>query len=66
MMPLRDKLTLGPIEKYQKYGIFPFKFVNHIFLMFLTFCAVSFVVQPDTDYSFMMTAQLNQLFMSPD
>ena len=36
-IPLKDKILLGPIEKYVKYGKFPFKLLLHILmLIFLT------------------------------
>ena len=32
----RDNLILGPIDKYVRYGLFPWKFVIHMTLLFLT------------------------------
>ena len=46
----KDNLTLGPIDKYIKYGIFPYKFVIHIILMFLTMWQVLLQILPSTDY----------------
>lgn len=42
----KDSLILGPIDKYVKYGIFPYKFIVHIVLMFLTMWQVLLQVTP--------------------
>jgi hypothetical protein len=35
-IPLKDRIVLGPIDRYKKYGYFPWKFVVHILLTVLT------------------------------
>lgn len=32
----KDSIVLGPIDKYLKYNIFPWKFMVHVLLMFFT------------------------------
>lgn len=44
-MPLKDKISLGPIEKYTIYNRFPYKLVLHIILLILTSTIVSVSVQ---------------------
>ena len=34
-MPLKDKISLGPIEKYTIYNRFPYKLTLHILLLVL-------------------------------
>lgn len=34
-MPLKDKLSLGPIEKYVVYNRFPYKLTLHVALVVL-------------------------------
>jgi hypothetical protein len=41
---MRDKLTLGPIEKYKRYGVFPGKLVLHIILLSITLIEVVLVI----------------------
>ena len=33
---LRDKIVLGPIDRYKKYNHFPWKMLIHIVLVFTT------------------------------
>lgn len=40
-MPLKDKISLGPIEKYTIYNRFPYKLSLHIMLLVLTSLIVS-------------------------
>ena len=40
-MPLKDKISLGPIEKYTIYNRFPYKFVIHILLLIMMSVLVS-------------------------
>ena len=35
-MPLKDKISLGPIEKYTLYNRFPYKLSFHITLIIFT------------------------------
>jgi len=39
-MPLKDKISLGPIEKYTIYNRFPYKFMMHIILLTLMTVAI--------------------------
>lgn len=49
-MTLKDKLSLGPIEKYKKFGVFPGKLVIHIALLFITAFEVAQIVTPQTQF----------------
>lgn len=62
----KDNLILGPIDKYVKYNIFPWKFVIHIFLMFLTAWQVILQVTPQNAYQQQFTLLTNQLFLTTD
>jgi hypothetical protein len=44
-MPLKDKISLGPIEKYTIYNRFPYKLLIHLILLFLTTLLVQVLVQ---------------------
>jgi len=41
---------MNPMQKYRKYGVFPYKIVLHIALLFSTFLEVCLIIQPDTSY----------------
>ena len=43
-MPLKDKISLGPIEKYTLYNRFPYKLLLHISLLILTSIQISTAV----------------------
>ena len=43
-MPLKDKISLGPIEKYTIYNRFPYKMMLHILLLILMSILVSTLV----------------------
>jgi len=54
---------LGPIEKYRKKGIFPFKFVSHILLIFLTCAQILYLVNSQIDYSYNSIRTFQYMFM---
>ena len=62
----RDSLILGPIDKYIKYNIFPWKFIIHIVLMFLTAWQVVLQIRPITHYEAQFNLMMNQMFLSTD
>jgi hypothetical protein len=45
-MPLKDKISLGPIEKYTIYNRFPYKLLLHIMLLIMTSLIMSVSVSP--------------------
>ena len=63
---LRDKIILGPIDRYKKYNHFPWKFLLHIVMLAVTSYQVLTVVQIQTDFSYNSQAQWYYQFMSPD
>lgn len=44
-MPLKDKLSLGPLEKYTLYNRFPYKFLLHILIVITMSMTVLIQVQ---------------------
>jgi hypothetical protein len=32
-LPLKDKIMMGPLDKYQKYNRFPWKMIVHLLLI---------------------------------
>ena len=62
----RDNLILGPIDKYVKYNIFPWKFIVHLMLMLLTAWLVLLQVRPQTAYEAQIQMTINQLFLTKD
>ena len=50
-VPLRDRLILGPIDRYKKYGHFPYKFMIHIVMMLLTALQVYLMVSMQVTFS---------------
>jgi hypothetical protein len=49
-MTIKERLLMGPIEKYKKYGVFPWKIVIQLLLMFMSAAEVMLVVQPETNF----------------
>ena len=35
-IPIKDKILLGPIDKYRKYNRFPWKYLFHIVVVVMT------------------------------
>lgn len=57
-IPFQEDLVLGPLDKYEKYGRFPWKFIIHIIMLFLTAIEVILVIGPDLEYSTGFDTQL--------
>ena len=49
---MRDKIVLGPIDRYKKYDHFPWKFIVHIMLILVTSMQVLTTVAVQTDYAY--------------
>ena len=49
-MPLKDKISLGPLEKYTLYNRFPFKLSIHLALMILTSALIMISVMANQSY----------------
>ena len=62
----KDSLILGPVDKYVKFGIFPWKFMIHLVLLLLTAWQVLLQITPQTTYESQLFLTLNQLFLSSD
>lgn len=65
-MPLIDKITLGPIEKYQKYNRYPYKMIIHVLIIMMTTLQVLITIQADTNYSRGQTKFLDRTFLTPE
>ena len=63
-IPLKDRIVLGPIDRYKKYGYFPWKFVNHMMLTILTSIQILFIVNGELDYSQYTIRNLYTSFMT--
>jgi len=62
-IPLRDRIILGPIDKYIIYDRFPWKFVMHILLILFTTLQVLYIFNTMTFYSGNQNATWEQLFL---
>lgn len=65
-IPFQDELVLGPIEKYERYAIFPWKFIIHIVMLLLTTFEIIIVLGPDLKFSEAVMQQIYQQFMIAD
>ena len=45
MISLKDKIVLGPIDRYKKYNHFPWKFIIHILLIVITSMQVLTIIE---------------------
>lgn len=49
---LKDKIVLGPIDRYKKYDHFPWKLILHISLIAITSFQVITIVGYQTDFAY--------------
>ena len=49
---LKDKIVLGPIDRYKKYNHFPWKLIIHLLMIGFTSLQVITVVRIQTDIAF--------------
>ena len=61
---LKDKIVLGPIDRYKKYNHFPWKFIMHLILIAITSMQVLTIVSVETDYAFNSQLSYSKLFMT--
>ena len=61
---LKDKIVLGPIDRYKKYNHFPWKFIMHLILIAITSMQVLTIVSVETDYAFNSQLSYSRLFMT--
>ena len=50
-MPLRDRLYMPPIERYEKYGKYPWRLIIDVLLLAFTTCQLLLVVTPNNLYA---------------
>jgi len=65
-MPLIDKVTMGPFEKYVKYNKFPFKMVVHILLSLVITGQVFLLINYNAFYSETVMRRLFTLFFDEE
>ena len=61
---MKDRLILGPIDKYKRYALFPWKFILHITLLFLTAAQVLVQIADQVDYQEETQYLIRQLFLT--
>lgn len=64
VIPLKDKIMLGPIDKYRKYNRFPWKFIIHVVLLFLTAFQVVSLMEEQEEASFLGATLWDNVFMT--
>lgn len=64
-MDVRDRLFLGPIDKYRKHDRYPWQMVIALTLAVLTSVNVLAIVSQLTNYSYSQLTVLNFLFLNP-
>jgi hypothetical protein len=65
-MDLKDRLFLGPIDKYRKYKRFPWTMMLGLTLVVLTSINVLVIVAEFTNYSYQQMTVFNTLFLNAD
>ena len=65
-IPMIDKIVLGPIKKYQKYNLFPWKLVLHIFLIIICTAQIIMVIGSTGSYSRSDQNMFYTFFMDPE
>lgn len=65
-MPLLDRLYMQPMDKYEKYGRYPWKMTIHILLVLGTTLQVLLILSRINTYSNTQILQWNQLFLDKD
>ena len=63
-MPIKDKILLGPIDKYRKYNRFPWKFLFHVIMVVMTTFQVIYICTFASDYAYNARQLWNFMFMT--
>lgn len=63
-MRLQDRLFMHPMEKYNKYGRFPWKMMVHLFLVIFTTAQTILIVNQSSMYSMSQLTLWNKLFLN--
>ena len=50
-MPLADQITMGPIQKYKRYNVFPWEFIIHICIVMMTTLQILAMIETTGGYS---------------
>jgi hypothetical protein len=65
-MPIKHRLYMPPIEKFRKYGKFPWALSISILLALLTSLQIIQVVSSSTKYSYSQIILWNKVFLNRD
>lgn len=65
-MPLKDMLYMQPLQKYKKFGRYPWKLTIHMFLVVFTTLQILLISMPINAYSNSQLLQWNQLFLDKE
>jgi hypothetical protein len=58
-----EMLKMGPIDKYLKFGIFPWKMIIHILLVIFTICQSVLIISSMTNYTRAQERGLYNIFI---
>lgn len=65
-MPLKDKLILGPIDKYQIHGRFPWKMILTIMIVTFSTAQVQIMVKSSSDQNRVESLNFYRMFVDAD
>lgn len=65
-MPLKDKLILGPIDKYQIHGRFPWKMILCIMIVTFSTAQVQIMVKNSSDQNRVESLNFYRMFVNAD
>jgi hypothetical protein len=51
-IPIKDKILLGPIDKYRKYNRFPWKFLLHNLALIMTTGQVLLICMENSNFAY--------------
>ena len=60
----KDRIVLGPVDRYKKYGIFPWKFIIHVISLLAVSYQVMAIVTIQADFAYNSELLWYNLFMT--
>lgn len=61
-----DKITLGPIETYERYNIFPWRFLLHVICVCFTSAQILLIIQNTGEYTQSEIRAIYKTFLDPN
>lgn len=61
---LRDRIVLGPVDRYRKYNVFPWKFMVHLASIIVCSYQIQTIVTTQTRFTFSSSELWYNLFMT--